>query len=152
MSNLLDRICAVRDLIAAKEYSKFKYHKMQIMMLKEEIHRQIKKKAQDYNHELEFTSQDLRELAEDINNMLNEWQETMNPVKHIKEVQNSIKDQKLDLTPYQNKVIPIMTARTETIQHFSELLSLIEYHAVYLYFIELASEDEFAITYTERIV
>lgn len=152
MSNLLDRICAIRDLIASKQYNKFKYNKMQIMLLKEEIHRQIKKKAQDYNHELEFTSQDLRELAEDINNMLREWQEAMNPVNHIKEVHDSIKDGQLDLAPYQDKVIPIMTARTYGIQALTELLNLVEYHAVFLYYVELASEDNFAISFTERII
>ncbi|MCM1338974.1 MAG: hypothetical protein NC191_04825, partial [Muribaculaceae bacterium] len=142
----------LRDLIASNQYNKFKFHKMQILLLKEEIHRHIKKKAQNYKHELEFTSQDLRELAEDIHKMLNDWQDFMNPAKHIKSIGTNIKDGQLDLTSYQDKVIPLMTARTECIQAFAEILSLVEYHAVYLYFLELASNDEFAIKCTERII
>lgn len=152
MSNLLDKICALRDLIASKQYSKFKFHKMQILQLKEEIHRHIKKKAENYKHELEFTSQDLRELAEDIHKMFNDWQDFMNPAKHIKAIGTDIKDGQLDFTPYQDEVIPLMTARTECIQALAEILSLVEYHAVYLYFLELASNDEFAIKCTERVI
>lgn len=152
MSNLLDKICALRDLIASKQYNKFKFHKMQILQLKEELHRHIKKKAENYKHELEFTSQDLRELAEDIHQMFNDWQDFMNPAKHIKVIGTNIKDGQLDFTPYQDEVIPLMKARTESIQAFAEILSLVEYHAVYLYFLELASNDEFAIKCTERVI
>lgn len=151
MSKLLDRICAVRDLITTKQYSKLKFHKMQLLQLKEEIHRQMKKKAQDYKHELDFTAQDLRELAADINGMLNDWQAVMTPDENIKLVYDNRKGNGIDLTLFQDKVIPIVQARTETIQALTELLSFIEYHAVYLYFVELASDDEFAIKFTERI-
>lgn len=152
MSNLLDKICALRDLIASKQYNKLKFHKMQILMLKEEIHRHIKKKLENYSHELDFTSQDLRELAQDIHNMFHDWEEFMNPEKHIKAIHTNIKDNKIDIEPFQNEVIPLMSARTESIQAFAELLSLIEYHATFLYFLELASKDEFAIKYTERVI
>lgn len=152
MTNLLDNICALRNLIASKQYEKFKFHKMQILQLKEEIHRQVKKKLSNYSHELEFTSQDLRELAQDIHDMFHDWEEFMKPAKHIKAIYTDMQDNKIDIRPFQNEVIPLMMARTESIQAFAELLSLIEYHATFLYFLELASNDKFAINFTERLI
>lgn len=152
MSNLLDKICALRDLIASKQYSKLKYHKMGILQLKEEIHRQMSKKSQDYKHELEFTSQDLRELAQDMRKMLNEWSEIMNPDENIKAIHADTKDGVININPFIDKVIPIMTTRTISMQALIELLNLVEYHAAFLYFIELAAEDKFAINYTERVI
>lgn len=152
MSNLLDQICAMRDLVTSKEYNKLKFYKMKILQLKEEIHRQVKKKAEDYSHELEFCAGDLRELAQEINEMLNDWQKIMFPDDNIKSIYENIKDNQIDLQSYQDTVIPIMKTRTEAMQALIELLNLIEYHAVYLYYLEIASNDEFALKYTERII
>ena len=152
MSNLLDKICVLRDLITQKQYNKLKFYKIGILRLKEEIHRQLSKKAQDYSYELDFTAQDLRELAQEINQMLNDWQTIMNPDTHIKETMRISENKQLNIIPFQDTVIPIMQARTNTIQPLIELLNLIEYHAVFLYFLELASNDEFAINYTERVI
>lgn len=152
MSNLLDKICALRDLITSKQYSKLKFHKMRILRLKEEIHRQMSKKSQDYKHELEFTSQDLRELAEDMRGMLKEWSDIMNPDENIKAIYADTKDGVVNINPLMDKVIPIMAARTLSMQALIELLNLVEYHAVFLYYLELASKDKFAINYTERVI
>ncbi len=152
MSNLLDKICALRDLIADKKYSKFKYLKMELLQLKEEIHRQISKKNADNKHELEFTAQDLRELATDIRTMMNDWSEIMNPDKNIKSIDTNIKDGVVDINPFLDKVVPIMQVRTLIMQPLIELLNLIEYHAAFLYYLELSIEDEFALKYTERVI
>lgn len=152
MSNLLDKICALRDLITKKQYTKLKFYKMGILQLKEEIHRQISKKAEDYSHELDFMAGDLRELAQEINDMLNEWQAIMYTDDNIKEIYQNRKGEAIDLNPYQEKVIPIMQTRTQIMQPLIELLNLIEYHSVYLYYLEHASNDEFALKYSERII
>lgn len=152
MTKLLDKICLLRDVITQKQYNKLKFHKMNILMLKEELHRHIKKKALDYKHELEFTSQDLRELAKEIRDMFKRWENTMSPEKNIKEIYNNRDGNKINIDKYSDKVIPIMTARTETMQPLIELLSLIEYHSVYLYYLEMAAKDEFALNYTERVL
>lgn len=152
MSKLLDNICKIRDLVNSKDYSKLKFHQMTMLKLKEEIHRQMSKKAQDYKHELEFTSQDLRELAQDIRSLLKRWETAMNPEKNIKRMAKNTINNTIDFSNYTNTVIPIMTVRTETMQAITELLNLIEYHAVYLYFLEMASNDEFAINFTERLI
>lgn len=152
MSNLIDKICALRDLIAEKKYNKLKYCNMELLRLKEEIHRQMSKKSEDYSHELEFTSQDLRELAEDIRGMLSDWSNIMDPDENIKAIYTDIKDEQIDINPYMDKVIPIMQARTVSMQALTELLNIIEYHAVFLYFLELASNDEIALKYTERVI
>lgn len=152
MTKLLDKICFIRDLITQKQYTKLKFYKYHIQQLKEEIHRQLKKKSQDYNYELEFTSQDLRELAKDIRDMLKRWESIMAPEKNIKEVYKNREGNVININLYSEKVIPIMKTRTECIQPLMELLNLIEYHSVYLYYIEEASNDEFALTLTERVI
>lgn len=152
MTKLLDKICFIRDLITQKQYTKLKFYKYHIQQLKEEIHRQLKKKSQDYSYELEFTSQDLRELAKDIRDMLKRWENVMNPERNIKEVHKKRDGNIININLFSEKVIPIMKTRTECIQPLMELLNLIEYHSVYLYYIEEASNDEFALTLTERVI
>lgn len=152
MTKLLDKICFIRDLITQKQYEKLKFYKYHIQQLKEEIHRQLKKKSQDYSYELEFTSQDLRELAKDIRDMFKRWENIMAPEKNIKEVYKNREGNVININLYSEKVIPIMKTRTECIQSLMELLNLIEYHSVYLYYIEEASNDEFALTLTERVI
>ena len=152
MTKLLDKICFIRDLITQKQYEKLKFYKYHIQQLKEEIHRQLKKKSQDYSYELEFTSQDLRELAKDIRDMFKRWESIMAPEKNIKEVYKNRTGNQININLYSEKVIPIMKIRTECIQPLMELLNLIEYHSVYLYYIEEASNDKFALELTERVI
>ena len=152
MTNLLDNICQIRDLLVSGNYGRLKMYKMKFCRLKDEIHRQTRNKALDFKHELDFTSQDLRELAEDIRNLLKHWADVMNPETNIKALAEATKDGKIMLEEFPPKVIPIMQARTETIQPLIELLNIVEYHAVYLYYIEEASNDRVALNFTERII
>ena len=150
MTKLIDQICKVRDLLTSKDYGKLKFYNMQILKLKEEIHRHIAKKAKDYNYELDFTSQDLRELAQDIHSLFKKWDIALCPEKNIKKLLKNMKDNQIDINPFYEQAISIMTARTENMQALTELLSLVEYHAVFLYMLEEASNDKFALEYTER--
>lgn len=152
MSKLLDNICKIRDLVNSKDYSKLKFHQMTMLKLKEEIHRQMSKKVQDYNHQLEFTSQDLRELAQDIRSLLKRWETAMSPEKNIKGMAKNTPNNKINFENYTNTVIPIMVARAESISAITELLNIAEYHGVYLYYLEIASNDDFAINFTERLI
>lgn len=116
-----------------------------------DVHRHIKKKGDNYKHELEFTSQDLRELAQAIGDTIKRWDTELNPEKNIKRMKKeNLKDRTLDLEPYLNRSLPIMTLRRDFIQELTELRSLMEHHSVYLYFLEEASNDEFALRCTER--
>lgn len=151
MSNTLDKLCFVRDLVTSKNYDKLKFHKMKLAELKEEIHRHIKRKSEDYKYNLEFTAQDLRETAQDIRSLLKRWETAMCPEKNIKEILKRSPNGVLDIAPFYDKTIPIMTARTENIQVLTELLSILEYHGTYLYILELIANDEFAINCTERL-
>ncbi len=152
MSKLLDKICTVRDLTATKEYDKLKFHKMTFLTLKEEIHRHIKKKSQDYSYNLDFTSQDLREMAGDIRSMMKRWETTMNPEKNIKKLANDAKENVIDINPFISKTLPVMIVRTECMQPLIELLNIAEYYGTFLYYLEMASDDKFALKYTERII
>lgn len=151
MSKLLDKICFMRDLLASKQYEKLKFYKMKMYELKDEIHRQIKKKTTDYSYELDFTAQDLRELAQDIRSLLKRWETAMCPEKNTKALLKEIEDGQINLNPLYEKTLPVMVARTENIQPLTELLNLIEYHAVFLYMVELAADDKIAVNFTERL-
>ena len=150
MTKLLDKICKVRDLVTSKDYGKLKFYNMEILKLKEEIHRHIAKKAKDYNYELDFTSQYFRELAQDIHSLFKKWDTALCPEKNIKKLLKNMKDNQIDINPFYEQTIPVMTARIENTQALTELLSLVEYHAVFLYMVEEASNDKFALEYTER--
>lgn len=151
MTKLLDKICKVRDLVTSKDYSKLKFYNMEILKLKEEINRQITKKTNDYSYQLDITSQDLRELAQDIRSLLKKWEVAMSPEKNIKKLLKEVDaDDKIDMDNFYKRVIPIMTARTGSIQTLTEFLNIVEFYATFLYMVEEASNDKFALKYTER--
>lgn len=150
MTKLLDKICKVRDLVTSKDYGKLKFYNMQMLQLTNEIHRQVAKKTRDYSYELDFTSQDLRELAQDIHSLLDKWETAMCPEKNIKKILKDVKDGQADLNPFFDTTIPVIKARGQSIKELTELLNMVEYHAVYLYMVEEASNDKFALDFTER--
>jgi hypothetical protein len=74
----------------------------------------------------------------------------MNPEKRTKKLAKDAKDNTIDLNPFFEEVIPIMEYRRDYTQVLTELRSLLEYHAVFLYYIEEASEDDM-IKYIKRL-
>lgn len=152
MSKLLDKICFLRDILVKQEWDKLRNRRVVIEQLREEIHRHIVKKENDYNHQLEFTAQDLRELAMDIRNTFKYWETVMSPEDIIKQMADACVNKQIDISILTNRAIPIMKVRVETSQQLIELLNIVEYYAVYLYYIELASNDQLAIQCTERLV
>ena len=156
MSQIIDNICKLRDIFSSKDYKKLNYARGTMQKVFEEVHRNMARKARDYKYELEFTSQDLRELAQDIRSMLKRLDTDMNPEKNIKEIAKNSKlvnDKKqINMDDYMNKALPLMAFRRDNIAAITELLSLMEYHSVYLYYLEMASNDEFALRCTERLI
>lgn len=158
MTKLLDNICKIRDILEFKQYDKLGYIRQLSQSIFDEVHRNMARKSNDYNHELEFTSQDLRETAKAISDTLKRWEDIMNPTKQIKKLSRNallLKEEKkkvINLNDYMAEVLPIMKYRRDYTQILTELLSLLEYHSVFLYFIEEVSNDEFALKYTERVV
>ena len=141
----------MRDVLEYKQWDKLPYCRKHMQRIFNGVHRHIKKKGDNYKHELEFTSQDLRELAQAIGDTIKRWDTELNPEKNIKRMKKeNLKDRTLDLGPYLNRSLPIMTLRRDFIQELTELRSLMEHHSVYLYFLEEASNDEFALRCTER--
>ena len=157
MSNLLDRICKIRDILELKQYDRLGYVRQLATKIFDEVHIQMTRKSKDYNYELDFTSQDLRETAKAISDTLKRWDNVMNPEKQIKKLSKNaliIKEERkkvINLNNYMDEVLPIMRYRRDYTQVLTELLSLLEYHAVFLYYIEDVSNDEFAIKYTQRV-
>lgn len=148
---MIDNICKLRDALTSKDYKRLVYLRPLFQSVFNEMHRHIARKTIDYNYELDFTAQDLRELAQDIRSLLKRWETEMNPEKNIKALYKTVKDQKLDFNSFTNSKIPILVARRDNVQILYELLNLCEFHSVFLYFLEEASEDKFALTYTERL-
>lgn len=153
MTKVMDKICKLRDAVTCKQDNKLVFHHKTIDTLTDELKRHLQKKIDDYSYELDFTSQDLRELAKDIHSMFKRWDATMNPEKNIKHIyKNNVTNEHLTLQPHFNKVLPVITARRDNVAIFTELLSILEHFSVVLYYFEIASDDEFAINYTERLI
>ena len=152
MSKMIDNICKLRDALTSKDYKRLVYLRPLFQSVFNEMHRHLVRKTEDYSYELDFTSQDLRELAQDIRSLLKRWETEMSPEKNIKALYKKVKDQKLDFSSFTESKIPILIARRDNVQMLYELLNLCEYHSVFLYYLEIASDDEFAIKCTERLL
>lgn len=153
MTQVIDRICKLRDAVTSKNDNKLVFYHGIVDKLADELKRHLQKKVDDYSYQLDFTSQDLRELAQDIRSMFKRWDTTMNPEKNIKHIyKNDVKGEHLTLQPHFDKVLPVITARRDNTAKFTELLSILEHFGVVLYYFEIAAEDEFATNYTERLI
>ena len=150
MTKTIDNICKLLDILEYKQYDKLGYVRQLSQAIFDSVHRNIKRKVNDYSYELDFTSQDLRQTAQAITDTFKRWDNLMCPEKNIKKLIKSVKDKKLDLAPFINQTLPIMTYRRDYVQTLTELRNLLEYHSVYLYFLEEASNDEFALKYSKR--
>ena len=153
MPQVIDRICKLRDAVTSKNDNKLVFYHGIVDRLADELKRHLQKKVDDYDYELDFTSQDLRELAQDIRTMFKRWDTAMNPEKNIKHIyKNDVTGEHLTLHPHFDKVLPVITARRDNTAKFTELLSILEHFGVVLYYFEIAAEDEFATNYTERLI
>lgn len=151
MTRVLDCICKLRDVLENKDYKMLAFHRRTIQTIFDEVTRHVKRKGKDYKYELDFTSQDLRELAQDISDTFKRWDQVLNPEKNIKRMmKEDLKDRCMNLNPYLERAIPVMEFRRDYGQVLTELRSIIEHHAIFLYFLEEASKDEFALKYTKR--
>jgi len=156
MSKIIDNICKLRDILEIEILKNHNYNKLiyQYGLFKSvfnEMHRHLARKSSDYSYELDFTAQDLRELAADIRAVLKHWETLMNPEKNIKALKKVIEEGTLNLKEFTESKIPILRARRDNVQMLYELLNLCEFHSVFLYYLEYASNDEFAIKHTERV-
>lgn len=157
MSKIIDNICKIRDILEIdvlqkRNYNKLVYQCSLFQSVFNEMHRHLARKASDYSYELDFTAQDLRELATSIRAVLKHWETLMSPEKNIKALKKEISDEgKLSLEDFTNSKIPIMAARRDNVQMLYELLNLCEFHSVFLYYLEYAANDKFAIENTERL-
>ena len=150
MSNLLDNICKIRDILEYKRDDELKKALPLFRSVFNELHRQIKKRTEDAKHETDFMSQDLREMSASIRATLNRWNTQMNPEKNIKALKKTIVDGKLDLTEFAEEKLKYIEYRRAYTQMLVELLNLCEFHSVFLYFLEEQQNDEFALKYTDR--
>lgn len=151
MTRVLDCICKLRDVLENKDYKKLAFHIKTMQIIFNEVTRHVKRKGEDYTYELDFTAQDLRELAQDISDTFKRWDQELNPEKNIKRMKKEdLKDKCMNLNPYLERALPIMEYRRDYCPILTELRSILEHHAIFLYFLEEASRDEFALKYTER--
>lgn len=156
MSKVIDNICKFRDFLQQSDiYTIARDLKKQQSLIRaifEDVHKYINRRNNEHSQNLDFTALDLRWLAEDIQKVIHKMEDKMCPEKNIKLFRKELtENRELDLTWLTNRCIPIMEARRDSIQVLYELLNLLEFHAVYLYFLELESKDEFAIKYAHDI-
>ena len=148
MTKLIDKICFLRDLLEQKQDEKLIYNHGVINSLIDEITRQAVKKARDYNHEIEFTAQDLRELAEDIRNTFKRWDYQVNPERLIKKFKNQTE---VDLSNVNDTLEKYLNLRTTNVLPLTRLLGICEGFGIILYFMELDADDKTA-KLTERLI
>ena len=172
MTNLMDNICKARDFLQQKDIYKLgkelPYKKALFQSILNEVHRHINRKTKEYDklknihkddlgkikceYQLDFTSKDLRDLAADIRNVFKRWDSIMNPEKTIKSLKKQLVDTgKLDMDELSNTRVQIMSTRLQNSYMLIDILNLLEFHSVFLYFLEIASNDEFALKFIERL-
>lgn len=151
MSNIQDHICKICDILDKKQYDKLGYIRKLSQVIFDDVHKYLLRKSKDYSYQLDFTSQDLRILAKSISDAFKRWDNEMCPEKNIKQLRKDCKDGKINIDEFMKSKLHFMEYRRDYTQMLIELKSLMEYHAVYLYYLEIASGDEFAMKYTERI-
>ena len=149
MTRLIDNICKLRDVLESKQDRKLVFYHKLINDLTEEISRQATQKARDYNYCLEFTSQDLRELAKDIRDTLKRWSDAVIPEKLIKKYGKDKTE--IDLNTMTDKIGEVLRYRADNIEVLTRLQGICEGQVAILYFMELASGDKTA-ELTERLI
>ena len=148
MTKTLDKICYLRDLLEQKQDKRLVFNHMVINSLIEDLNRHAKKKAENYSYEIEFTSQDLRELAEDIRNTFKRWEYQTNPERIIKKFKGKTD---IDLSEVNKTVGEYLSYRTANIMPLTRILGICEGFAFVLYFMEIDADDETA-KLTERLI
>ena len=149
MTKLIDNICKLRDILEKKQDSKIIYNHGIINRLIEDVTRQAIKKARDYNYEIDFTSQDLRELAKDIRDTLKRWSDAVIPEKLIKKYGKGKVE--IDLKEMNDKLNYYFALMTQNTLPLTRLMCICEGHGAILYFLELDADDEVA-KLTERLI
>lgn len=149
MTNLIDNICKLRDILENKQDSKIIFNHKIINSLIEELTRQATKKAKDYSYEIEFTSQDLRELAKDIRDTLKRWSDAVIPEKLIKKYGKGKTE--IDLKEMNDTMNNYFNLIVNNVLPLTRLLCICEGHGAILYFMELDADDETA-KLTERVI
>lgn len=148
MRNLMNKICKARDIISGKDYNKIIFYHMKFKQLAEELSRQLAKKVEGgKNYELDFTAQDLTELAEDIKMLLKKWDYATDIKRNILRIK---KQAEFNVSKDLQEFARIMDIESHNIQSLVSLKLVAEHLAIILYFMEECYEDEFAIKYTKR--
>ena len=151
MSNQIDNICKCRDILTNRP-EKLRGYIGVFNRTVDELHRQLLKKAKDYSRELDFTSQDLIEFSQDIDFVLDRWRDTLDPESNIKRLFETMdkKDRKIYFDEQMMPVFDTLMLQRDVGETLLRYSSLLKYLGVYLYFLENASKDEFALMYTNR--
>ena len=74
VTNLLEKICKALDILESKDISKIKQSIFLFETLKNDVIRQVKKYIQYENYELDFTHEDIKNLSDEMFNVINRCQ------------------------------------------------------------------------------
>lgn len=157
MSKTLDMICKCRDLLTKEQAHKLPYFTGTNGLFDkttERINQEVIRKTNDTKREIDFTAQDLREWAQDIKALLKRWDYQLDAVRGTKALLKEVRasqDGRVQFDDFSNKhILPTIELRRDSIVGLYRTLSIIEHHAIYLYFLEAIAKDELALKYTER--
>lgn len=149
MATVIGDICKIRDILVSDNDRLIAVSHVKYQQLADKIRNAINKKTEEPKYEMDFTAQDLREMADEIIIVLKRWEKFLDAKNQTSWFLTKIKenDGKANVKEYIKIIVPYLRGRFMLVA----LHSLCIYTATMLYLIEESDNDEFAIKYTERI-
>lgn len=142
MSKLLDRICKIRDLMTAEDISKLPYHIGLIRETQDGLLR-LTKKFIVHEVELDFSHEDLLEMADEVKLVLQKLADEINGAGFISEL---LTHKVIDDDLFEKFTVQV-SDKFSVRAVLTEFHSVITYLAVYVKFIEDANKQDSDIGY-----
>lgn len=137
MTNLIDNICKIRDLLTEKDYKKITSGIGLFRKTYLDVNRNIERFIKDDNHYLDFNSYDLLEMSMECKELLGELNNQINVNKMVKEITKgeSITNESVREFTLKYADIYVMVA------HLTEFHNVISYSASLLRVLKMQYEQ-----------
>ena len=135
MSNLMDILCKVRDILTTKDLKQINSNLFLVTRLSDEIRRQVKKNGVDNLKQLEFNSYDLKELSEEIMDIIKVCEKKINVANMLKNlykkdsIDNAIINEFTNISADYMRVRACLTPAHSMVVFLGVLLNLFEEQA-----------------------
>lgn len=138
MSNTLDNICKIRDLITVGDYKKILAGLGLFKSTYSLVNRNIERFIKNDGHSLDFTSDDLLEMSMEVKTFLATLNNQINANKMVKEITSLDRIDDMSVHAFTYKYADIFTM----IAHLTEFHNVISYSASLLKILEWQYEQQ----------